>query len=194
MQYQGREVRLRGRNFLVNVALPENSPGGLFLVNRDPRKQRKKPDVYVGVVEETGPECFLVKPGDKISFKRWEWQQMDVDDERIVAREKDLVVLAGDIPAPGMIVVKLDSQAPKAAIALPDTIRPPSLPMLRGEVIAFSPWSLGHMKDIVKIGQTLYFQKSRDDQWRYPDGRMVLKVSPYFEICAISEMEETDAN
>lgn len=178
---------LTGRHFLVNIALEENSPGGIFMINRDPRKQPRKPDVYVGVVEEVGPDCFLVKPGDKVSFKRWEWQQYDIDDERLVAREKDLVILGGEIPAPGMIVVKLIEPKVKTSLALPDTMRRPSTPTLKGEVLALSPWSLGYMKGKVEVGQVLIFQKSRDDQWRYPDGRMVLKVSNYFEICAVAE-------
>lgn len=188
MKFENNDVKIHGRNFLVNIALPENLPSGLVNVSRDPRKQSRKPDVYVGVVEEVGGACFLVKPGDKISFKRWEWRQMDVDDERVVTNERELVILDGSVPAPGMIVVKVLENKIVTSLVLPQgDIKQEAMPSIKGEIIAFSPWALGYMKEYVQIGKILFFQKSRDDQWRYPDGKMVLKVSRFYEICAIAD-------
>lgn len=186
--YDGEEVKIYGRKFLANVALPENSPGGLFLVNRDPRSQRRKPDVYVGVVEEVGEDCLFVKPGDKVCFKRWEWQQLNIDSERMVAREEDLVILANETPAPGVIVVKLIQNKLVTTLALPDTLRAVrSAPTLKGEVIAHSPYLMGHLKGKILKGDILFFEKSKDEQWSFSDGRVALKVCRYFDIFMIAK-------
>lgn len=102
-------LTLSGDHFLVNIALPaiEN---GMVRVNRDPRKLRMKLPCYEGTVVEIGTRCRLVKPGDRVVFERWQWQQMDVDDELMIARERDLMVINDTTPAPNVIVIQLPEE------------------------------------------------------------------------------------
>lgn len=116
-------LKLIGDRFICNIAQPENSPGGLFVVNRDPRKQRIKPDAYVGVVEKVGPDCRLVKEGQKVVVRRWVYSQHDVDDERIVARERQILMLDDETPYPGVVAMKVSDDLPKTNLVIPDTVK-----------------------------------------------------------------------
>jgi len=190
MNFRDGELRLTGRHFLVNIAQPENLPSGLLNVNRDPRRQKRKPDAYVGVVEEAAPGCLFVKSGDRIVFRRWEYEQMDVDDERLIADEEDLIVLNGEEPAPGIIIMQLIEEPMKTSLVLPDTLRPAKRPMFKGEVICHSLYRMGpELKNIIKNGIVLYFQRSDSDQWHYGNGRIAVKMSGYFEVTAYEEKE-----
>lgn len=128
---------LYGRHFLINIALPEVAQAGLVSVSRDPRKHRIKPACYVGTVEEVGPRCTMVKPGDRIVVERWTYQQYDVDEERLIAREDQVIVLANDTPAPNVMVLRLiqDNQV-KSSLYIPDTHEPLKTPYYHGEIIA----------------------------------------------------------
>lgn len=192
MIINGEPASLAGRHFLVNIAIPENHPSGIVLLNRDPRKQRKKPDAYVGSVEEVAPGCLLVKPGDKIVFQRWEWGQYNVDDERLIADETDLIMLDDTTPAPGIIVVDPVRPKAKVDIVLPSSVGEPKTAALKGRVLAFSKYRLGELAGEIGIGDILYFQKSDTYQWRYSDGRMAIKVCNYFEIMAIEKAAPQD--
>jgi len=187
MIFGDKEIKLVGRHFLARISLPENFDSGLLNVQRDPRKQKRRPAAYAGEVEEVGSGCFLVKPGDKIVFRRWDWGQFDADDERIVAEEDDLLIMNDEIPAPGVIVMNLLDQTLKTDLALPQNLRLPKLPSLKGEVIAFSPYRMGELKGLVEKGKMLIFQRSDTNQWSYGDGRIAIKVCSYFEILAIEE-------
>lgn len=114
---------LDGDHLVVHIAIPENSPGGLAVVNRDPRKQEYKPDAYVGIVEKVGPDCELVAPGDKIVFERWEYSQHDVDEERILIREVDVLILGDKQPAPGIVAIQVLDVDVKTDLVVPDTVR-----------------------------------------------------------------------
>ncbi len=182
------EVTLTGRKFLANIAQPENFPSGLININPDPRKQKKKPDVFVGIVEEVGSGCIFVKPGQKVSFRRWEWEQFNVDDERIIADETDLIIIGDNEPAPGIIVLDLIDHLPKTGLSLPDTIRPEKTRTYKGEIVAFSSYLIGHeLKDLIDVGKILVFERSDSKQWTYGGGRIAIKVCSYFEIIAIGE-------
>lgn len=187
MLLNDKEVKLTGHHFLINIAVPENTSNGLFVLEKDPRKFKRKPDCYVGVVEEVGSDCFLVKPGDKIVFRRWEWEQYNVDDERLIAEETDLLVLASEVPAPGVIIVRTISDAPKTSLFVPQNIRQEKKPSIRGEVVAHSEYSLGELKGIDIKGKVIHFQRSDTNQWTYGNGLMAIKVCSYFEILAIEE-------
>jgi hypothetical protein len=172
---------------LINVALPENSPAGLFLLERDPRKQRKKPDAYTGIVEEVAPGCVFVSPGDKIFFQRWEYTQENIDDERLIASEDELIVLQGERPAPGIIIIKLEDELPETELALPDTLRPKSRPSYNGQVICHSNHGMGELEGLAAPGKWLIFQKSDSYQWRYGNGLVAIRVCKYFDVLAVYE-------
>lgn len=163
--------KLFGRNFIVNIAIPENSPSGLFVVNQDPRKFRIKPAAYAGTVEEVGGGCTLVKPGDKIVVERWMYTQMDVDDERIIAREDEILICADDIPAPGVIVLRLiEEAAPKIAeLALPDTAHAPKKNYYLGQVEKTASW-------IASEDELLWLEKHDSGQFVYGGGRLAFRV------------------
>lgn len=113
---------LVGDHFVANISLPENHPGGLSVVERDPRKQDEKPDCYVGIVEAVGPDCRFLKVGDKVVFERWEYTQLDMDEERLIAREIDLVVMPDEKPAPNAVAFQIldDRQAKYKELILPE--------------------------------------------------------------------------
>ncbi len=189
MLFKGQEATLYGRHFLVNIALPENLPHGSLSVVKDPRQLRHKLAAYVGIVEETGDKCFLVKPGDKVVVKRWEWQQQNVDEERMIVREVDLIVLDGGAPAPGIIIMKLLRDQVKTNLLMPDGFRQPKPQCLKGEVLRYSKHLMGELKGKEMGGKILHFERSDDDQWAYGDDRIAIRVSPYFQILAIQERE-----
>lgn len=176
MKYGDREGTLNSDHFLANIALDENLPGGLTAVMRDPRKQRVKPAAYVGKIEEVAATCRLVKPGDKVVFERWDYDQFDVDDERIIARENQLLILDGETPAPGVIVFKLvDQSTPKTTLALPPGVDHKKLNTYCGMVLASAV-------DKYEPGEMLWFQKGDMGQFMYADGRMAFRDNGYADI------------
>lgn len=115
-----REGRLIGRRFLINIALPEKTTDGLTVLNRDPRKAYKKPAVYSGTVESASEDCLLVAPGDLVIVERWEYQQSDVDDQRMTALEKHLIAINGML-MPNFLVIEVeDDSKPRSSLYLPD--------------------------------------------------------------------------
>lgn len=134
----GETGRLVADRFVVNVALPEETQGGLAMVNRDPRKVRKRPPCYKGIVEEVGPGVKYIEVGKSCVFERWEPKQADLDSERIIARERDILIYDG-IPAPGVIVVELfDDHQIKSSLFLPQGLSTPPKTYHHGKVIASS--------------------------------------------------------
>lgn len=129
---------LIGNRFIVNIAQPENSPGGLFVVNRDPRKHRIPPDAYVGIVEKVGPTCQFLYPGQKVVVRRWIYRQHDIDDERLLAYESQVLILDETKPYPGVVVLKLIEQPVATSLIIPDTIkdRKKKAPAYHGRVVA----------------------------------------------------------
>lgn len=134
----GETGRLVSDRFVVNVSLPEETRGGLAMVNRDPRKVRKKPPCYRGVIEEVGPGVTYIEVGKSCVFERWEPKQADLDSERIIARERDILIYDG-IPAPGVIVIDLmeDNQI-KTSLFLPQGHSLPPKTYHHGKVVASS--------------------------------------------------------
>ncbi len=177
MRYQAEDWTLSGDHFCINIAAPENLANGLINPNRDPRKQRKKPDVYIGKVEEVSPRCRLVKVGDTVVVERWEWQQMNLDDERLVARERDLLVLDSDIPAPGIMVLQLAVEKVKTELIVPDTYQAPKSMTYHGKVIATNA-NLGYGE----VGEEVYVEASDYGQFRDGQGRLYFRTGKYANV------------
>lgn len=168
---------LSGDHFIASILLPEDHSSGIKLFNRDPRNVKKKPDAYAGKILEASSSCELVKVGDNVVFERWEWQQFNLDDARIVARERELIVI-NDQPAPGYIVFQLeDLNKPKINIILPDTIEKPKPHFLSGKVVASG------VKDI-NIGENYIFQAMDSYQYHYGNGLMAFRVNRGADILA----------
>jgi hypothetical protein len=97
--------KLIGDSLIADISLPGEA-SGLVSIERDPRKKKKLPDCYEGVVKEVGAQCKLASPGDKIVFARWIYSQSNVDDALICLREVDLVVVNNEC-VNGFVAVKV---------------------------------------------------------------------------------------
>lgn len=168
-------LKVIGTNFVLNICQPENTPGGIFVTNRDPRRQRVKLDAYVGVVEETGGSCKLVQPGMRVVIKRWEYKQHDLDDERIIAQERELLILNDTTPAPNVVVMNIIVDKPKTNLTLPQTLIPKKLAFHYGEVIASNCLFDG---ELIKPGDLLWVERRDRDQFLQGANRLVFKDTP----------------
>lgn len=160
--------RLHRDHLCVNISLPEND-NGIINLNRDPRKQRIKPDVYVGVVEDVGPGCAMVKVGDKVCLERWEYGQWNVDDQRLIAREIDILVLGEKEPAPGVVVMKLLNQQVKTNLTLPQNAQPKKASYYCGIVQCSG-------NPDVEPGEIVYVPRREDFQYRLGADRLVFRT------------------
>lgn len=174
---------LGGDHFKASIALPANHPSGIILFNRDPRNGKKKPDAYAGIVLDASLGCRYVKIGDNVVFERWDWQQHDVDDEQIVARERDLIVV-NDQPVPGYIIFQLEDLNPsKTSLVVPHTYEKPKSPSLCGMVMASG------VKD-VNPGERYIFQADDNcHQFHYGNGLMAFRVNRGADILAKYEKQ-----
>ena len=174
----------KGDHFICNIAMEENLPGGLLSVaEKDPRKLINKPDAYVGRVERVSERCKLVRPGDKIVVERLDWLQHNVDDERIIAREVDVIIINHDVPAPGVAVLRrIDEEKVRIkSLNLLPAIKASSSSREReyiyGEILHSNI-------DDYKPGNEAWILKSDGNQWNLtkniivfrPDDRMGLLV------------------
>lgn len=164
---------LVGDKFVCNIAQPENSPGGLFMVNRDPRKHRLPPDAYVGIVERVGPDCQLIYVGQKIVVRRYIYKQFDLDSERIIAREHQVLMLDDKTPFPGVVVIKLKSEEIKTTIIVPETVKDKRkrAQSYEGTIIASS--SSG-----CNIGDHIWIEKRDSGQYFLSRDILVFKNEP----------------
>ncbi len=160
--------QIDGDFLIVNIALPENL-GGLAVVNRDPRKTDYRPDVYVGVVEKIGPECELVGVGDKIVFERWEYSQHDVDEERVMIREVDVLILKDEAPAPGIVAIQVLDEDVKTDLIVPDTAYKKDLKYWFGRVMASGT-------DEVAVGQFVWARKMDSYQYRRAQHTVIFRA------------------
>ena len=173
--------KLYGDHFICNIVLDENLPGGLISVNRDPRKRRKKLDAYVARVERIGPSCKSIKPGDKIVVERFDWLQYDLDDERIIARETDVLILASDIPAKGVFVLKeinaLQEKAEKSSLYIPEEgfISKMEREIYFGKVIFSNEAKLN--SEVIESGQFIWVRKSERNQFRLGKDLIVIRAT-----------------
>lgn len=161
------KFRLHGSHFIVDISLLEND-NGIINLNRDPRKLRIAPDVYVGEVKEAGVDC-TVKPGQRVCVERWSYSQQDLDDKHIIADERDLLILDEETPAPGVVVMKLLDQEKKTDLILPQNKRPAKRPYYCG-VVQCSSVSL------VQRGEIIYIPVRDEFQYKLGTDRLVFRV------------------
>jgi len=167
--------RLYGDHFICNIALADNSPGGIIATERDPRKFKRKPDTYVGRVERISPDCRMVRPGNRIVIERFDWLQYDLDEERLIAREVDVVILEDDKPAPGIAVLQevTDIEKSQPKLYIPDAsfeTEKREKGYLHGEIIHSSV-------DELKIGNLIWMYKRDRDQWRLGQSLVIFRFS-----------------
>lgn len=172
MIFDGQEIKLTGTKFLVNIVLPEKLPSGLVNVQRDPRKQRLKPACYIGIVEEVGNRC-QVKVGARVIVERWEWTQQNVDDERMIADERELMMMDDVTPAPGVMVMQLISKKEiSSSLFVPETIRFEKPPYFHGEIIASSA-----NPELGEIGEEVFVEAYETGQFGDDSGRFFFRTN-----------------
>lgn len=178
--------KLSGPHFKASIALPENRPSGLKLLNNDPRSGKRRPDAYAGVIVDVGNRCDLVKIGDNVVFERWDWKQLDLDDSMIVSREKE-VLIVNDEPVQNCVIFQLeDLDFKQTKLIIPHTYEKPPKLALFGKVLA-SAYSG------VKINERYIFEKLDSNQYVYGDGRMAFRVQGDWNLLATYELDEVAA-
>lgn len=161
-------ARLFGDHFIADIlkAAPEQA---ITIINKDPRAQRNKPDAFPVVVEQVGPACDMVKPGDTIVLERWQWAQHEIGEGRFIAREREVLVMANSVPAPFVIVVDvIDEERKPLGIVMPDTITPAPRKYIHGR-ISRSGYFPQSMRDTYREGYEIWFEKHESGQYRFGD-------------------------
>jgi hypothetical protein len=156
-------ARLYGDHFIANILKAAEPHPQIVILDPDPRNQRMKPDAFPVVVEETGPTCELVRPGDRIVLERWQWAQHEIGEGRFVAREREVLVCENSVPAPGVIVVDvIDGERKPWGLALPQTYKPAARKYVHGRISrsAYSNF---------KVGWEIWFEKYEHGQYRFND-------------------------
>lgn len=164
---------LSGDHFLGNIQLPENTSGGLVAIERDPRRLENKPDCYVAVVEKVGPDCTFVKPGDKIVLERWEYEQFDVDESRLVAREIDGLIFQDEKPAPNTFALQVLNrhlQKYREKLIIPEAVFADPERWFFGKVSSSS-------YSEVEVGNFVWVSKMDSGQFNLGEFTVVVRVS-----------------
>lgn len=177
MIWRGREAQLVGTKCVINIsAEPQRSK--LTMVSRDPRQWRIKPDAYTGVVEEVGPECEIIQPGDRVVLERWQYKQTDIDDERIFADESQVLVYQKKRPDGtfgeetcmiGVVVMRLISQLPKTQLTLPDDV----IQRQKKKTFLHVGRVTNTGSKTVKVGQLAWVERRERHQYLTQDGRLM---------------------
>lgn len=185
------KARLLGTKCVVNISQKPQKTG-IEMVSTDPRKWRIKPDAYVGIVEKTGPRCEIIQTGDRVVIERWQYKQADIDDERLIADESQVLVVQRkkiartaaeikkeaetgeasyepEVPAPGVVVIKLHSQLPKTQLALPDHV----VKRERKKTLMYVGTVTDSGSVTAKRGDILWVERRERHQFLTPDGRLM---------------------
>ena len=158
---------------IVKIALSKEV-GGLVMLNTDPRKQRRKPDAYVGEVIETGPRCIYVKVGDRVVFQRWEFSQFDLNEEDIMIRELDLLTI-NDRCAPEYMAVQVYDPFRTTQVILSDEVKHSmdDSKTLFGKVISIGVQTKNEETKEIQEGDFIWFNKF-DYQFRIGSGNTIV--------------------
>lgn len=170
---------LAGDHFLADIALSSHSKAGIILPERDPRRQKKKPDAYAGKILDVSPWCERVKKDDLVVFERWDWQQEDARNERIIARERDLIIV-NEKPCSDYIIFQLEDLSyirPTLSQLIPQTMEKSKPAALAGVVISSSV-------DGYNEGERYIFQYMDSYQFHYGDGRVAFRYGKGADILA----------
>jgi co-chaperonin GroES (HSP10) len=162
--------RLLGHHFIGNVISPlKKEERGLIIPDSDPRKSRMKPDAFPIRIDEVGPRCTLVKEGDIVVIERWMWKQYNIDNERMIAHEADLLILNDSVPAPGVIVVKIIEDIPKTGLALPQSYKPKNPGYIHGLV------THSNYKDC-QVGWEIWVEKIDHNQFLLGKDKLIFRI------------------
>lgn len=181
------EITLAGDHFLVLLDIPEEQ-NGLIIPDstKDYRKKRDKPDAYSGVVLDISPNCKHAKIGDNVVFERWDWQQVSVDDKRLVVRERDLIIV-NEQPINGYIIFQTEDLSPiKTNVVLPGAYEKPKQAYLAGKVLASGVYG-------IEPGQNYIFERMDSYQFAYGDGRVAFRVNKGADLLASYEHIKSEA-
>lgn len=167
-------ARLFGDHFIADIlkAAPEQA---ITIINKDPRAQRNKPDAFPVVVEQVGPTCEMVKPGDTIVIERWQWAQHEIGEGRFIAREREVLVMANSVPAPFVIVVDvIDEEKKPLGIVMPQTVVSPPRKYIHGR-ISRSGYFPEEMRSTYREGNEIWFEKHEIGQYRF-ENKVIWRV------------------
>ena len=180
--------KLTGKNFLANIAMPPvDSATGLTGTMRDPRKMRLKPDAYMAIVEQVGDKCKKVRVGDRIVVERWTWLQLDVDEERILASEKDVLILNDDTPNDGISVIEMiQDQKMKSENLQLEHIREGEKQYIFGKIVNCP-------SGIFKQGDLVWLAKYDRNQWQLGKNRFVFKEDNDFMLVRAESSEKDNS-
>lgn len=190
--------KLFGDKIRVNIALPEFSESGIWrsLKERDPRLWRIKPDAYKGVVEDVGPNCKYLEVGDIVSIERWEWLQMNVDGERILGREGEVLTRkrgADEFVMPGVSVMKIFSMNKTTPLVLPEGFWQPKedYDCFYGEVIASNPDGVKMTADdyYPVVGDKLLLRKWENYQWKLGQDLLIFRPDHRYMLARVEKKE-----
>lgn len=152
-------TRLIGDHFVCDAIAASKRESPLVLLDKDPRKERMKPDAFPVVVKEIGPRCRLIQPGDKVVIERWQWNQADIGQGFMVVREREVLIMNNSVPAPGVIVVDvIDDGKKPMGLTLPETVRPVKRKYVHGRIDRS-----GHY--MFKKDWEIWFERSDDGQY-----------------------------
>lgn len=177
MIWRGREAQLVGTKCVINIS-SEPQRSNLTVLSTDPRKWRIKPDAYTGVVEEVGPECDVIQPGDRVVVERWQYKQTDIDDERIFADESQVLVyqkknkdgtFGEETCMVGVVVMRLISQLPKTQLTLPDDV----LQRQKKKTFLHMGRITNSGSKTVKVGEIAWVERRERHQYLTGDGRLM---------------------
>lgn len=155
-------TRLLGDHFICEVVRSNATASPLVTLEQDPRKMRLKPDAFPVTVEAVGPDCRLVQPGDKIVLERWQYDQHDIDNGRLIASEREILIRHGSIPAPGVIVVDVLDEKKPTGLSLPPSVKPAQKKYVHGRVYASSHY-------LFKKGWEAWFERAEEGQYKFLD-------------------------
>lgn len=170
------EFELLGTKCVVNIS-HKAEVKGLTVLSTNPRTWRIKPEAYMGVVEKSGPDCQVVKAGDRVVVERWEFKQADVDDERLLIDESQVLVVqhpekkgwGPEVPTMGVVVLKLKSDLPKTQLTLPDEF----VKNERKKNLLYCGRVTDTASKTVKVGQVCWVERRERHQFRTADGRLM---------------------
>ena len=177
-----KDFKVDGRHFIANIYLSAMDPVTDMIrpdSHRDPRKLRIKPKVYRGVIEEAGDLCKEIKKGDEVLIERWDYIQINVDEQRILCHEKDVLVVSNK-PLTGVAVLGLiEDQKPKSESLNLDPVEELDKEYYFGQVLVDTDrfkksdylWLAKLERDQFKMGENILIFREAEDC-------LMMKASP----------------
>jgi hypothetical protein len=183
------QYKIIGDSLVCKLQMHESNV--IELLNKDPRKQVRKPDCYAGVVTEVGSRCKLAKVGDKITYSRWEYSQSEIDDERTALREVDLVVVNGHC-VNGYCAVKLYEPFKKSEDLIKIESQHTVARNFWGQIIDVDLSKKVPDTQDLKEGNIILFQYMDSYQYRVGQHTLIFKLVPDVVLLTLEEVKEKE--